>query len=685
MPTEMQYFGFLPGYVLFWGVFVLALALFGHRLRQLLQYMFLGQKVSGFKNWFRRLSSTLGYVFSQLCQLKNFRAKDRAPLGHALMAWGFFVFVVFYFFFIILAEGFGLAGLQDTQFFFYYTWVMDFLALGIIIGAGWGLIRRFIIRPPRLEGEQTVESLIILLSVFTHPFTHLFKEATNIAMGASPAGLGHTLLPPVSNWFSQLFSGTPASIEPWHIAFFWAHWLTVLFVLVYIPYSRYLHMLAAVFNGILQTRQPKGALQPIDLEKDASFGLAKIDDLTWKQNLDLYSCVACGNCQVLCPAFTTGKPLSPKKVILDLKRHLLKAGPGLVKAKQKGEPAAAEINPLLSGNIIQEDEIWACTTCGACDEVCPVWVDHIDKLVGLRRNLVMEQSLVPETAEGALRSIEDRGHPWRGTTLNRTDWSEGLGLKSLAEEASVDCLFWVGCTEALEERSLKIARACARIMQQAGLKFGILGSEESCCGDPARRLGNEYLFQLQAQKNIEVMQRYHIKKIITACPHCFNTIKNEYPQFGGDFEVIHHTQLIEELIKSGQISLNGSIPAILTYHDSCYLGRHNDIYTAPRRTLHALPGTRLVEMENNRKRGFCCGGGGGHMWIEEKTGQRISENRIEQALATKASTIATACPFCLQMFDDAIKAKEAEELLQVRDIAEIVAESALPKEILPSK
>jgi Fe-S oxidoreductase len=679
MPTTMTYFGVIPGYALFWGVFAVALGLFSFRMFQLLQYMFLGQKETGYKNWFKWITNTFVYVFSQLCQLKNFWKKDRAPLGHAFMAWGFFVFVIFYFFFIILAEGFGLTSLEDTSFLFYYAWVMDFMALFIIIGAGWGLIRRFIVRPERLKGEQTVEALIILLSVFTHPFTHLFKEATNIAMMAPPAGLGHTLLPPISNWFSHLFTGSAQSIENWHIGFFWAHWLTVLFVLVYIPYSRYLHVIAAIFNGIFQSRLPRGALRTIDMEKAESFGIAKIDNLTWKQNLDLYSCVVCGNCQEQCPAFATGKPLNPKKVIQDLKKHLLKVGPELVRAKARGEPAPANPNVTLAGNVILEDEIWACTTCGACDVICPVWVEHIDKLVDLRRNLVMEQSIIPETAEGALRSIETRGHPWRGTTLSRTDWAEGLNVKTLAENADVDFLFWVGCTEALEERSVKIAQSLAKVMQQAGLNFGILGVEESCCGDPARRLGNEYLFQMQAQKNIEILKAYNVKKIVAACPHCYNTIKNEYPQFGGNFEIIHHTELINGLIKEGRIKVSQGGYGVMTYHDSCYLGRHNDIYQPPRQILKNLPDARLVEMEKNKKRGFCCGGGGGRMWLEERIGQRISENRIEQVMATKSQLVATACPYCLQMFDDAIKAKQAEETLRVKDIAEIILESTTPE------
>ena len=666
---------FMPGtplfYVLFWGVLLITLGIFAYRLRQLWQYMFLGQKETTSKNRFKELLDTLGYVFSQLCQLKNFRLKDRAPLGHALMVWGFFVSVAFYFFFIILTEGLGLIGLEETQFYFYSVWVMDSFAVFVFIGAFWGIIRRYVIRPDRLQGEQTTEAMIILLSVLAHPVTYVFEIATKITLGLPPAGLGHTLLPPVSAWLSNLFTVGPAT-EGWYLGFLWAHWLTVVFVLAIIPYTRYLHVIASIFNGILR-QQPRGVLKPIDLEEAETLGTATIDQLTWKQNLDLYSCVVCGNCQELCPATNSDKKLNPKKLIQDLKDHLLKVGPELVAAKATGEAAPDNPNLPLAENVILLDEIWACTTCGACDVVCPVWVDHIDKIVDLRRNLVMEQASMPETAEGALRSIEDRGHPWRGTTLSRTDWAEGLNIKVLADDSDVDILFWVGCSYALEERSTKVAQAVAKLLQAAGINFGILGTEESCCGEPARRLGNEYLFQMQAEKNIEILKNYGVKRIVTACPHGYNILKNEYPQFGGQFEVSHHTELIAQLLKEGKLKIKKGLNELVTYHDACYLGRYNDIYQPPRQIIKAVPGLDLVEMERNRKRGFCCGGGGGHMWLEEQEGNRINEMRTEQALDTGAQTVVTACSFCLQMFDDGIKAKAAEEQLKVMDIAELIA------------
>lgn len=666
-PVSISY-GVISGYIIFWVIFFVAVGLFLRRIYQLWRYLSLGRREGKFSQLGRRLWNTILSVLGQWCQLKNLTTKDRSSIGHAFMAWGFFIFVPFYLIFIIIGAGFGLEeSLEHTKFFFYYVWVMDIAAPFIILGALWGIIRRYLVKPPRLEGEQTLEAMVILITVLIHPMTHLFKEATGIALGKPPVGLGESL-PPISSALSGLFAGSSQSfIGAANIGFFWAHWSIVLFVLVFIAYSRYLHIVAAIFNVLLQSPPPKGALTPIDLEKAESFGVAKITDFTQKQLLDLYACVIYGQCQEVCPANASGKPLNPKKLVDNLKKHLLEVGPTLLKDKN-----SPEANKALIGEVVSEDEVWACTTCGACQHVCPVNVEHVAKIIDLRRNLVMEKAQVPETAEGALRSIEDRGHPWRGTTLSRTDWAEGLGVKTIAEEKNVDFLFWVGCTEALEERSTKVAQAVARLLKRAKVKFAILGAEESCCGEPARRLGNEYLFQMQAQKNIELFKSYGVKRIVTACPHCFNTIKNEYPQFGGEFEVVHHTELINQLIKEGRLKVAKARDELVTYHDPCYLGRYNEIYQPPRRVLKSIPKLRTVEMERNRSNGFCCGGGGGHMWLEERIGRRINELRTEQALATGAEIIITACPFCLQMFEDGIKAKAAEEKIKVMDIAELV-------------
>jgi Fe-S oxidoreductase len=329
----------------------------------------------------------------------------------------------------------------------------------------------------------------------------------------------------------------------------------------------------------------------------------------------------------------------------------------------------------MIGDVITEDVLWSCTTCGACEEHCPVSIAHIDTIVDMRRNLVLEQGRIPETSESALRSLEQRGHPWRGTQETRTNWTTDLDIPTVADNPEAEYLFWVGCTGALVDRNIEITRAVAKILRAAGVSFAILGEEETCTGDPARRLGNEYLFQMLAQQNIETLNNYHIRKIVTHCPHCFNTLKNEYPQFGGRFEVIHHSQLIAQLLQEGRITPAKALSDKVTFHDACYLGRHNDVFAEPRQVLQAIPGVQLQEMRWNQRKGLCCGAGGGHAFMEVHIGRRVNHIRTEQAMETGAAVVATGCPFCVQMFEDGIKAKGVEETLRVRDIAELLVQS----------
>ncbi|MFC1874974.1 heterodisulfide reductase-related iron-sulfur binding cluster [Chloroflexota bacterium] len=679
MPVNATYLG-IPGYAVFWSLTALALGLFCYRIYLLVRYLSLGRKEEKFAQKGRRALSTLATLLVHWDQFKNFTPKDRAGITHAIFPLGFLAFAIFYLVFVIIGAGFGVSGtLEATGFFYYYTWIIDLITPLVIIAALWGIIRRYIVKPPRLKGEQSIEALVILLTVIIIPATYLLKIATDIALGQPPAGLG-TALPPISTALSNIFSdSSTGSVQTANTALFWGNWVVVLFALVFIAYSRFLHMIASLFNIFFRSSLPRGTLHSIDLESAESFGAASITDLTWKQMLDLYACVACGKCQDACPATASSKPLNPKNLIQNLKKHLLEVGPKLLKAGGETEASADSPTMILPGGVISRDEIWACTTCRACDDICPVYVEHIDKIIDLRRNLVMEQASIPEPAEAALRSIEARGHPWRGSTASRTDWAEGLDIKTLAENSDTDTLLWVGCTGALEERSIRITRSVAEILKLAGIDFGILGSQESCCGEPARRLGNEYLFQMQAEKNIKTLNDYGIKKIITACPHGYNTLKNEYPGFGGRFEVIHHSQLIARLIQEGRLRIINSTGGVITYHDPCYLGRYNDIFKPPRQIVKSLPGVKLVEMEASGRRSLCCGGGGGRMWQEETIGSRISEMRIDQAIKTGAGTIATACPFCLQMFDDAIKARGYEESLKAMDIAELVTRATTPE------
>ena len=543
-----------------------------------------------------------------------------------------------------------------------------FMLLGVILA----LIRRYIQRPQRLT--NTAEDALILGLIFVVVLSGFILEGFRICAVASHTELAQ---PGWARWsflgyaLSLAFDNlAPATQLVWYQWLWWGHMVFTMGVIIYISlaFSKLTHIIVAPLNVFFRSLRPKGALVPIlNLEEAESFGAEKIEDFTWKQLMDLDACTGCGRCQDNCPVYLSGKALSPKKLIQDLKSHL----------EEKGRKSQNNSRSLI-GEVISEDDIWACTTCRACQQVCPVFVEHIDKTIEMRRYLVLSESRFPETAMGALTSIETRGHPWRGTTAVRTDWADGLGIKELSQDSEIDILYWVGCTEALEDRSMKVAIAVGKILKKAGIKFGILGSEETCCGEPARRMGNEYLFQIQAQRNIELLKSYQVKKIITACPHCFNTIKNEYPQFGGEFEVIHHTEFIANLIKNGRIEPFMRLDQKVTYQDSCYLGRYNGIYDAPREILASIPRLNLTEMAWRKEKGFCCGGGGGRMWMEEQ-GTRVNHMRTEDVIKTGAQIVATACPFCLQMFEDGIKAKGVEESLKAMDIAELI-NLAIPSE-----
>ncbi len=558
---------------------------------------------------------------------------------------------------------------------------LDIGGVLMLVGAIMAVVRRYIQKPERLN--TVLDNAVVLGLIFAVVITGFFIEGFRM-LTATPEGLSQPefyIHPEWSTWsfvgysVASLFAGLSESTRlAWYVGLWWFHAVLALGAIFYVclSFDKLTHIIVSPVNVFFMSSRPKGALAPINIDEAETFGVSKIEDFTWKQLLDLDACTDCGRCQDRCPAYLTGKPLSPRKVIQDLKAHLLDRSSALLSTKTATPADGGGVKALI-GEVILEDELWSCTTCRACQEICPVFVEHIDKLVDLRRNLVLEQAKVPETGEAALRCIETRGHSCRGTTLTRTDWTSGLDIKLLSEDSNVDLVYYVGCAAALEDRSMKIAVSMGKILKAAGVSFAILGHEETCCGEPARRLGNEYLFQMQAAKNIEFFKNYNVKKIVTTCPHCFNTIKNEYPQFGGEFEVVHHTQFIAELLKQGKIKPNSMIDGNLTYHDSCYLGRHNNVYEAPRQVLTSISSAKLQEMKRIRRNGFCCGAGGGRYWMEERIGKRISEERIEEVIQAKADIVATACPYCLQMFEDAIKAKAAEESLKALDIAELLA------------
>jgi Fe-S oxidoreductase len=693
-PVSESYLS-VPEYVIFWLLFVLASSLFIQRASLLVRLLKLGRPENRFDRLTHRIINALAAFISQSTNLKSFTIKDPAALGHTLMFWGLMIFGLAYLIFIGLGAGFGLYSvISGSAFETVFLSVLDIVALVVILAMVWVVIKRYLIIPERLKRQQdTAEKIIqpLLISVILCLMVlHFGMEGFRFAAYGIPESG-----PPLGVPLAQFLINTGMSQNTLAVIYkslWWLNYIVLLGAVIYAPRSKHLHPLTSLANLIFRNHNPKGSLKPVDLQKPETFGASKIQDFSWKQLLDGYACTWCGRCHVVCPAQLSGKPLSPRELILGMKKHLFEEGPRLLKKGREvpkytagkadatasifvegPEGSQIQHDKTLIGGSISEDAIWSCTTCRACQEVCPVSNEHIDKIIDLRRYLQMVATT--ETARDPLKNLRVRGNPWRGTMYARTDWAEGLDIKVVGEDSNIDILFWVGCTEALEDRSLKVAQAVAKLMKRAGVNFGILGEEEMCCGDPARRLGAEHIFQMLAMNNIQLLQSYNIKKIVTACPHCFNTFRNEYPQMGGQFEVIHHTQFIADLIQGKKLDIKNSSDAIVTYQEPCYLGRYNDIFEAPREVISALPGINLTEMTKNKKDGFCCGGGGGRMWLEEKIGQRISELRLDQVIDTRAQMVATACPFCLQMFEDAAKAKEIEGTLKVRDIAELVVEA----------
>ncbi|HEV2014190.1 MAG TPA: (Fe-S)-binding protein [Candidatus Dormibacteraeota bacterium] len=664
------------------AVLLAAIAYFTLRARQLYRILRLGPGENRFDNIPERLRGVVSYVGLHTRMFRNFYS----GILHFFVFWGFVVLLTA----IIQAfgegifPGFSLAVIGGT------TWIaflQDLFGVLVLVGVVMALINRLIIRPRQFHESNEVDALIILGLIASIMIGMLGQNAARVAEGGDPSAPWR----PVSSAIAHAFEGfgwQGTAAIPAHEVFYWMHILAVLAFLVYIPSSKHLHIIVAIPNIFFRKLAPKAgaALPPIDLEHAEHYGVSAVSQWSWKNLLDLYSCTECGRCQEQCPAFLTGKPLNPKMIIVDARENLYKTVRD-APAKQRG--GASQPQKLI-GEAIKEDEIWSCVACGACQQECPVLIEHVPKIIDMRRSLVLEESKFPKEAQGALRSIESQGNPYGLPRAQRTEWAQGLNVKTIEEKPDAEYLYFVGCAASYDEANRAVARAFVSLLQKAGVDFAILGPHETCNGDPARRIGNEYLYQTQAQQNIEAMNAAKVRKVIATCPHCFNTIKNEFPQFGGSYEVVHHTQLLASLIKEGRLRPSKPIEGTFTYHDSCYLGRWNDIYDPPRAIVEAIPGTKLVEIERHHKRGFCCGAGGGRMWMEEKIGKRINHERVEQTLRTEAPRVATACPFCLTMFRDGISAKGAESQLQVKDLAQYLAESvdgatpARAAEALPS-
>ncbi|HEX9514943.1 MAG TPA: (Fe-S)-binding protein [Streptosporangiaceae bacterium] len=638
-------------------------------------------------------------------------------VAHFLTFWGFIILLLT----IIEAYGdlfsktFAIPGIG--------TWapvgfLEDLFAVAVLVGLATFTVIRLRSNPKtegrksRFAGSHTGAAWLVLLMISLVIVTLLIYRGAQINTGDFPYRRGAFASEIVGHWLAPLGHSANMAIET---TFILLQLAVILGFLVFVTYSKHLHIFIAPLN-VLFSRRPDGMrdLQPMrsngkvldfeeaDPDTDV-FGLGKVEDLTWKGMLDLATCTECGRCQSQCPAWITDKPLSPKMLILDLRDHAFAKAPYLLAGSDEAREAMpdavkAEAQRPLVGKaeahgVIDPDVIWSCTNCGACVNECPVDIEHIDHITAMRRYQVLIESEFPTEASGMLKNLENKGDPWGMGESKRAEWISELDFEVPVVDGpigdDVEYLFWVGCAGALEDRAKKTTKAIATLLHTAGVSFAVLGRAETCTGDPARRMGNEFVFSMLAQQNVETLNEAGARKVIASCPHCFNTLSNEYPQLGGNYEVIHHTQLLARLVKEGKLKPVTRIEEKITYHDPCFLGRHNKVYTPPREIMEQVPGVQAQEMHRCKERGFCCGAGGARMWMEERIGKRINAERIEEALGTDPDTISTGCPFCLVMLGDAISAKkgsgEAKDSLEVVDVAQLLARSiAEPEPAAPA-
>jgi Fe-S oxidoreductase len=688
-------FAEVPAYPLVFVVFWGAAAFFSLAMARHLR-IFAAARASGPSPFANIPARTLGLIRYAFVQTKMF--KDwRAGLLHFGIFWGF----------VLLTIGTAdivTGGIIQTVLsipFDGLLWtavsaMQNVVALLVLASILWAFERRLISRPARLTFNR--DALLILSMIGGVVATELAAQIFEFAAyGDKPGAF-------VASSLAAPLRGLDRGVlEAGFAILWWAHIALVAAFLCYLPSSKHLHIATSFFNIYFRKLEPRGELPAMDLEaEEATFGLRTLADLGWKDMLDGFTCTECGRCQQACPAWNTGKPLNPKTFIMGIREMSVEAEHGLplipnsaivretygLDDTVRPERLAA---PIVD-DAIPFDAVWDCVTCGACVEACPVLIEHVDKIIGLRRNLVLEDSRFPAELNGAFRNMEGVGNPWGQPPASRLDWTKGLPFEVpiVAEVAAagrlgeLDVLYWVGCAAAFDERNRKVARAFATCLDAAGISFAVLGQEESCTGDPARRMGNDYVYQMLASTNIDTLNRYRMgeKTIVTACPHCFNSIGTEYGQLGGRFRVVHHSAFLRELLADGRLRVidDDAPKRSVTLHDSCYMARYSDVVAEPRDVLGAVPGLELVEMEKSGKNTFCCGAGGGRMWMEETRGTRINAARTDQALATGAGTVATECPFCMTMLKDGLEAAEGNAGGEVRaiDIAELLAESLDP-------
>jgi Fe-S oxidoreductase len=682
----------VPWYPLVFPLFYGALAVFGLLMARHLRVFAAARPVRPFAGARTRTAALVRYA---LVQSRMFR-DPRAGVMH------YAVFAAFVFLSVGVASAVTgglveavLAAPLDGAIWAALLFCRNVAAVAALAGIAWFLVRRVVARPARLTLSRSGVAILLLIGgIVAADLGALAYEAA--LYGPLPGAV-------ITNAAGSVLAGADTAIlEALFAAHWWAHIVFVAAFLVWLPTTKHLHVVTSFFNVYLRKLEPRGALPAMDLEaEDATYGLRTLADLAWKDVLDGFTCTECGRCEDACPAHVTGKPLNPKALVMgirhaaDAAEHGLPLIPNSPDVQARGGPLDDRLapeaveRPLIDG-ILSYDATWDCLTCGACVEACPVLIEHVDKIVGIRRNLVLEESRFPAELAPAFRAMESAKNPWGQPKSARLDWAKGLpfdvpvaaDVARAGDLAAVEVLYWVGCAAAFDERNRRVARAFVTCLDAAGVRFAVLGQEEACTGDPARRMGNEYVFQLLAAENVETLKRYGPPRIVTACPHCFNTIANEYPQLGGTFEVTHHSSFLAELLGEGRLATfvgpDGAAARRITFHDACYLARYNGVVAAPRDVLGAIAGLELAEMDKHGRQAFCCGAGGGRMWMEESRGTRINAERARQALATGAEAVAVGCPFCMTMLGDGLAADPANEAgVTTVDLAEILAPVAV--------
>ena len=647
-------------------LFVFALAIAGYGFYRRVAVWRRGLAADRFDRPKERLLRLLKHA---LAQRRTIRERH-AAVFHTFIYTGFIVLTIATSV-VAVHHDFGLPLMQGAFYLYFQSFIVDIFGALVLIGVGIALWRRLRLKPEKLV--YTDEAELILGAIFLIALTGFLLEGWRIAATDDPWGawspIGY-LVAVVSKPMGK------SSLTTWHFVIWWSHAILVFGFIAAAPYTKMIHVITGPLNIYTSRLEPSGgSLKPMDFDKLAEtgepMGVKTLAGFTWKDLADFDACTECGRCTSVCPANTVGKELSPRDIILGLRN----ADFGL-----RIEDKASPFNVPLVGSMpaLSADALWQCTTCGACMEACPVFIEQMPKIVDMRRFLVMEESDFPDTMQEAMTSLESRQHPFRGTQATRLDWAEGLNIKTIAEarqeNLDAEVLFWIGCGGGLIERNQKVVRATAQLLEKAGVSFAILGREEKCTGDPARRIGNEFLFEMMAKDNVETLNGYGVKKIVTSCPHCFNTFRNEYPQFGGSYEVFHHSEFLAKLVDEGKLAPVGKSDKTVTFHDPCYLGRHNGVTDAPRQLVQ-LSSKRTVEMQMNREQGFCCGGGGGMSFVEEPKDKRVNQERARQALETGADVVAVGCPFCMTMMEDGINARRGERDVKVMDIAELMLES----------